>query len=510
MRILGAVLGPAIVLVAGTALVGCKPTVMPGDGSTEDTDAGFDADIVAGRSSTTGFYADSQREIRGSAQFYFSVWDQTFTTKFSDLPKDGSVPQDRIPYSGHWYPEVSGGTGAKQSSGSPLEKYDRAFNSGSMKATQWETANHTLPRGDPDAEWSGHCNGWSAAASRHKEPFKNVTRNGVVFEPHDVKALLAEIYMSAKFIFLGGDRCRETNPSGTPSARPDPTVMGICEDINPGSFHAALGNWVGKKKYTLVFDEQINYQVWNYPLYAYSSTSQTIDQAEALRRIGSSQRTYVFNKEATKFVGVTTQIFFAKSLGAEPQGNSAPTHDRGSQVLSYVLELNAAGDIIGGEWAQGSQRIHPDFIWVPLEPVVASGTREYGNPHVNPDEVIKIWAESAGFDPNNLPPLLKEPLWIQNWGKFPDFDVTLDGGKTGAVFLGKPVTVEIKRRERLVGNVSVSISLNSVPLVDLNGTTNETMTHSFGSSPGLSRLEFVWKKDGVEVDTKSLRFHALP
>jgi hypothetical protein len=391
-----------------------------------------------------------------------------------------------------------------------LEKYDRALNGGDMKATKWEAANHSLPRGHPDAEWAGHCNGWSAAASRHKEPFKNVTRNGVTFEPQDVKALLAEIYMSAKFLFLGGARCEESSLSGGPSSRPDPTVMGACEDVNPGSFHAAIANWIGKKKYALVIDEQVSRQVWNYPLYAYSSTIQPITQAEALNRIGASQGTYVFNRDAAKFVGVTTQLSYAKGLGSEPQGNSAPTHERGTHVVSYVLELNAADEIIGGEWAEGSQRSHPDFIWVPLEPVIATGTRDYGNPHLNPDEVIKIWAESVGLDPNNLPPLLKEPLWIQNWGKFPDFEITLDGGKTGAVFLGKPVNMEIKRRDRLVGNVSVSISLNSVPLVDLNGSASNAMVHTFNSSPGLNRLEFVWKKDGVAMDPRSLRFHAMP
>jgi len=498
----------SLMLMTMWSIGGCKPSGSDGAG---DSDTSYpDADVVARRSSEVEFYADSRREIKGSSDFFFSVWDQSFTTKLTDLPKDGSVAPENVPYSGHWYPEVSGGTGVKQRSGSALEKYDLAINAGNMKATQWEAANHTVPRGSADAEWAGHCNGWSAAATRHKEPFKNVTRNGVTFEPHDVKALLAEIYMSAKFLFLGGARCEDRNPPGNPSSRPDPTVMGVCEDVNPGSFHASIANWIGKKKYALVFDEQVSYQVWNYPLYAYSSTMQTIDRAEALRRIGSSQTNYVFNTEAKKFVGVTTQVFFAKALGSEPQGNAAPTHDRGSQVLSYVLELNAADEIIGGEWTEGSQRIHPDFVWVPLEPVVATGTRDYGNPHLNPDEVLKIWAESVGLDPNNLPPLLKEPLWIQNWGKFPQFDVMLDGGKTGAVFLGKPVHMEIKRRESLVGNVTVTVSLNSVVVGELSGAGSDTMSHTFEASPGLSRLEFVWKKDGAEVERKSLRFHANP
>ena len=486
---------------------GCKPSeTSNSDSARPET---FD-EVVARRSSNAEFYADSRREVKGTAEFFFSVWDQTFTTKLSSLPKEGSVPADKIPYSGHWYPEVNGGTGVRQRTGSALEKYDQALNAGNMKASGWETANHTVARGNPDSEWAGHCNGWSAAASRHKEPYKNVVRNGVTFEPHDVKALLAEIYMSAKFIFLGGTRCEERNPPGGPSGRTDPTVMGVCEDINPGSFHASIANWIGTKKHVLIIDESVNYQVWNYPLYAYSSQIRDISQAEALTAIGASPGTYIFNKDAVKFAAVTTQIFFSKALGSEPQGNNAPTHERDQQVLSYILELNSSDEIIGGEWTTVSQRIHPDFLWVPLEPVIAAGTRDYGNPHLNPDEVIKIWAESAGYDPNNLPPLLREPLWIQNWGKFPDFEVTLDGGKTGAVFLGKPVTLNIKRRDKLVGDLTLAVTLNSAPLKVFTLTGAGDVQHSFESMSGLSRLEFVWKKNGVEAENKSLRYFAMP
>ena len=41
----------------------------------------------------------------------------------------------------------------------------------------------------------------------------------------------------------------------------------------------------------------------------------------------------------------------------------------------YVLELDANGRIVGGEWVGESKQAHPDFLWLPLK---ASGTTVAG------------------------------------------------------------------------------------------------------------------------------------
>jgi hypothetical protein len=457
-----------------------------------------------------GFWADSRQEIAGSAEFFYNVWDESFTRRLDALPVSGSVPDDKVPYSGHWYPELNGGTNIKLRNVSPLEKYDRAFNGGNPRAVEWERTNHAVAPGDPSAEWAGHCNGWAAAAARHKEPMRAVTRNGVTFEAHDIKALLAEIYMSAKYFFVGGNRCEKTGSPGSPLSRTDPTKMSECEDINPGTFHVALGNWIGRKNHALVADESAGNQVWNYPLYKYSSQIQMVSAAEAQRRIGGTGSAYIFNRNAASFAAVTTSISMAKALSAEPLGNVAPTHEVLQHNLTYILEISSNGEILGGEWTGTSQQSHPDFVWVPLEAVQGNGTRFFGNPHLNVDEVLKLWAESAGVDPGNMPKLLSEPLWIQDWGRLPDFDLVLDGGQSGAVYLGKPTRLTIKRRERLVRNVSVDILLNGTLATALNGSGSADMAAIIEPRVGINDLELQWKRSGVDFETHLVRFHAWP
>jgi Transglutaminase elicitor len=451
--------------------------------------------------------ADATREIKTTGEVFFQVFDsQQFTTRLADLPHSGSVPTERLPYSGYWYAERQGGISVRWSgqSASATEKYDTAFYGGERKSTTWEKQNHGSSSA---AEWAGHCNGWSAASTRGKEPFKNVTRGSVTFAPHDVKALMAEIHMSAKYFFLGGVRCEGSSPT-RPGGRTDPTVMGDCEDINPGTFHLALENWLGKIRHAIIVDLS---SVWNHPVNGFRSQVSTIDVNEATRLVtGSRQGTYKFNPTATSFARVDTTMIYTDGRDYEPLGNVAPHHSEKSASYSYVLELNAAGEVIGGEWAQGSQDAHPDFLWVAFEPVTGNGNRAFGNPYLDVNEVIKIWAESIGADPANPPLDIMEPRGLSNWGKFDGFEVTLDGSDTGAVFLGKKTRINIVRSGNLAGPLSVDLAYNGVALTTLNATGNENLTYDFDAGPGLNWIDFDWKKSGAAPTEAILRFRAIP
>jgi hypothetical protein len=53
-------------------------------------------------------------------------------------------------------------------------------------------------------------------------------------------------------------------------------------------------------------------------------------------------------------------------------------HDR----YEYILELDATGRIVGGEWLPVSRRSHPDFLWIPTRVAtssVARGAITYAN-----------------------------------------------------------------------------------------------------------------------------------
>ena len=116
---------------------------------------------------------------------------------------------------------------------------------------------------------------------RHTEPKQAVKINGVTFEPTDIKALLAEIYLAADFLFLGGDRCEFEKAPNQNSADED-LNQNVCEDINPGTFHAIIGNWIGLRKQIIIMDEAYDSAIWNFPVYHYASGSRSVTRGRGV------------------------------------------------------------------------------------------------------------------------------------------------------------------------------------------------------------------------------------
>lgn len=444
--------------------------------------------------------ADAQIELNNSAAFVRSVADADFEFNFSKLPQSGGV--DNPPYSGFWYPQSAGGTNAGKSpydsltsESSPLVKYDEAFyGAGQRVASVWEANNHSAQ----GSTWAGHCNGFSAASARHKEPIMSVDRNGVRFSPSDVKALLAEIYMGANYVFLGGKRCESPYESQNPDYRHILTQMDDCEDVNPASFHVVIANWIGIQKKTLVFDKSVNHQVWNYPLYKFNSSSSDIDYSSALNIIGSRRANYAFNPRAKKFKYVKTTVTYSDALGIEvaPNGSTPKT-----LTVSYILELDASGDIIGGEWSSASRSNHPDFIWVPLEAMKGTGHIRSSNPKLDVDKVLDIWAESAGYGSiENAPELLVGGSWQSKWGRGDGYNLSIDGGDKGAVFLMKENILEIKRQ---LDVPALRVELNGSSLSPMSEDTN---TQIFVIKPveGINRLKTSHVVSGKEFSKITL------
>lgn len=494
-----------ILLLSLAALhsVSCKDTQESDD---QSPGAAGQEVIEAKRRERPEFYAADAAYIQKNSNFYYRIWDDTFTRKLDDLPANGEVSDDRKPYSGGYYAENDGGTNVIMSGGkSPLGKFDEAFNDNLPKAVTWEREKHAS-----GPAWAGHCNGFAAGAQRHpKEPFKNVTKNGVVFTPQDIKALIAEIYMNADYEFLGGNRCeKDRNAFASPDGRIDKTRMDECEDINPGTLHVAIANWIGKAKHTLVMDYNSDLEVWNYPLYKYDVLTKTDVSAADARNLVSGVRTdYVFNPAATRFVHLQTRLTYAEATRQEIIGQLFPK----TMDLSYVLELNGAGEILGGEWAGAqSQKNHPDFLWVALEPLEPNGTRFMGNPFLKSDEVIKLWAEAAGFSPDSAPKGIRRPLGTEDWGRWPSFEVTLDGNTRGAVFSGKDTQLVIKRKDGLKGtDVSLEVLLNGAPLKTVDAGASDEIKLAFAPGLGLNRFQFVWKRETAVVEDEYLRFHVV-
>ncbi|MDP6468352.1 MAG: hypothetical protein QF918_11470 [Pirellulaceae bacterium] len=299
-----------------------------------------------------------EQKIEKQNQIFQKWWGNEMVWKFDDLPTKSKVVESRIPYSGHIYPDTAGGTV------NALSKYDWAFNGRSGRAAafeRWDTTAFQEPestrrglfglfavRRMSTPHWHGHCNGWAAAAIRHAEPKQSVKRNGVVFTPADIKALLAEIYTYNDTQMLDGDGSY----------------------INAGTFHALLTNWLGRGKHPIGMEADPGKEKWNYPIYAYSTT---------------------FAKRGSNQVEVKMNAAYANSSNGEYQ--QSPRLKR-IKYFHYMLELSDAGDIVGGYYYRDSSRI--DMLWIPVSPKQGRQPgNERGNPHVDVNEVLAIWRASV-------------------------------------------------------------------------------------------------------------------
>lgn len=76
---------------------------------------------------------------------------------------------------------------------------------------------------------------------------------------------------------------------------------------------------------------------------------------------------YVFNNNAAKLYYVKTDVEYIAESPSSMDGNLADVIDTYTHTdhYEYILEVDADGDIVGGEWVGASKRAHPDFLWLP-------------------------------------------------------------------------------------------------------------------------------------------------
>ena len=487
-------------------------------------------------------------EASEQAEIFYDIWDDDFIKKFKDLPEHGEARKK--PFTGHWYPHRHGGTARifPGKSRSALHRYDQAFPRSDGTAVGWESRFHSSGA----SKWTGHCNGFAAASQRHLEPRFDVIRNGVRFTPADVKTLLTEIHQHVHTYMLGGRRCRNvlienaSNTGGGTSCpagyrkillgngktkciknaptRTSSPHLSSCEDVNAGTFHLALANWVGRREQTIVFDKEAYHQVWNYPLFKYhlERTSRFISKAEALRFTGQRGRRYPFNRAATSFYYAKMRIGYAQVL-QNSESSTHPTFKESSETYTYILELDDFGDIVGGEWIGDSYHTHPDFLWIALEPqksLTASEARRVmrgstlqrylqgmsgrANPYLDTATVMDLWAEAVGFKPGSMPPPLSLPDRSTAWGQDPRFSVLLDGGTNGSAFLGKEVSLVITLTDEQDSD-GIQVSLNNGTITP-DTRSNAELHFMMPPRPGLNMLRISFADNPIE---KEIIFHAV-
>lgn len=156
----------------------------------------------------------------------------------------------------------------------------------------------------------GLCHAWTPAAILVPEPKHPVTVNGVEFKVNDIKALVTIAHDSVVNRFAGR-RCNEDDQAykieydehGRPKS-------GDCIDTNPATFHILLGNYLGLKRQSFIFDRTYDDEVWNQPIRDYRVTQMRKERAAEANRLigyaaaGNEERVFEASASGTLYIGV--------------------------------------------------------------------------------------------------------------------------------------------------------------------------------------------------------------
>jgi hypothetical protein len=328
------------------------------------------------------------------------------TLNYNALPKSGKLNDDRLGWSETYWPSNKGGVAYRWNHPDPQPfKYHLNTKEELMKMSQKELSqlspaelydisnddyNYTLTRkalslySPRDLWWEGICHGWSQAAINYPEPepivYTNASGIKVPIGSSDVKALLAMHegynYKGQTFGFAG-KRCKvrgkvvgEADDRDNPADRPYPATelaeSAECRDVNAGAFHVIISNMIGLYGRGFVADIDRFNDVWNQPIYGYKTKivgEEAVSPAHSAVGISKRVRVKLSMTYGEELKFYTPELAAAGNLNfvSKLPVTNTPHQKFLSRDYEYVLEINAAGNVIGGEWVTSTR---PDFMWL--------------------------------------------------------------------------------------------------------------------------------------------------
>lgn len=225
----------------------------------------------------------------------------------------------------------------------PSEKFD-LLNGHYHYPLKAEVAKRASPK---DPLWWGVCNGWSPASLHHQEPLPKtlVNPDGIMipFGSSDIKALLS-------YYYAYDHKVESTNQMG----RRCMTGIGpgCSNDLNAGAFHIVLTNKLGLEKTSFIADVERGRQVWNHAVTKYVTTIVNHNLAAGTAAAKGTVRRVQVKTVMTFVLKITDNSWYPT--------NGTENHVDEVRHYEYTLELDQAGQILGGEWIS---RARPDFIW---------------------------------------------------------------------------------------------------------------------------------------------------
>ncbi len=224
---------------------------------------------------------------------------------------------------------------------SPAEKWDLYHDDYSYPTIEKERmrTSPSIP------EWEGLCTGWTAAAINFTEP-KPITVKSpkgleIFFGSSDIKALLSY----TQFII-------ENPPKKYLGSRCSGAAFKECQGANAGAFHIILTNYIALKNLSFIVNLDRNGEIWNQPVRGFKSRLN-------FRRAPSSTA----SPQAVEEVGITTNFYYSDEVDAQfnPVNLNNSFLGFAQKLFVYTLELNASGEIVGGEWISPDR---PGFLWI--------------------------------------------------------------------------------------------------------------------------------------------------
>ena len=151
----------------------------------------------------------------------------------------------------------------------------------------------------------------------------------------------------------------------------------------------------------------------------------------------SGPTTYAFNSKAAKLYDVALSVKYISESASTVDGNLAADIDKYTKTdnYEYILEVDAAGRVIGGEWKGGSKKNHPDFVWLPVThrgESVAGGKITFANVKSLLDESL-LPPGGAGGTPRTVTD--KATLTTGGWKTYGPYNVAA-GSTLNAVMTG--------------------------------------------------------------------------
>ncbi|KAF1777565.1 Transglutaminase elicitor [Phytophthora cactorum] len=205
--------------------------------------------------------------------------------------------------------------------------------------------------------WFGICHAWAPAAILEaSRPARDAQRrDGLISDVYD-GAGVATVFTGARY--NGGDDAADEYGRHTNAAY---------RDLNPAYFHIASANILGKLNahllLTSVEPARAGFKV-------FEQTAMSLE--EAAQTFYGLEEYPACVREVSSFMDLET--YTDGGLVASGEINRYTT----GKYYYYLLELDDAGEIIGGEWVYDSDSDHPDFLWVPKAKPAANTVTSIG------------------------------------------------------------------------------------------------------------------------------------